>query len=35
MGKGDKKSEKGKRWRKSHGKTRPANRHLPKKKKPA
>lgn len=33
MGKGDRKSEKGKRWRKSHGKTRPANRHLPKKKK--
>jgi ribosomal small subunit protein bTHX len=27
MGKGDKKSEKGKRWRKSHGKTRPKNKH--------
>jgi ribosomal small subunit protein bTHX len=34
MGKGDKKSEKGKRWRKSFGKTRP--RHGGKKKgKPA
>jgi ribosomal small subunit protein bTHX len=33
MGKGDRKSEKGKRWRKSHGKSRPANRHLTKKKK--
>jgi len=33
MGKGDVKSEKGKRWRGSHGKSRPKNRHLPKKKK--
>lgn len=30
MGKGDKKSEKGKRWRGSHGKSRPKNRHRPK-----
>ena len=33
MGKGDKKSEKGKRWRKSFGKKRPRNRHRPKPKK--
>jgi ribosomal small subunit protein bTHX len=33
MGKGDKKTEKGKRWRKSHGKSRPKNRHRPKQKK--
>lgn len=33
MGKGDKKTEKGKRWRGSHGRTRPKNRHLPKTKK--
>lgn len=33
MGKGDRKTEKGKRWRGSHGRTRPKNRHLPKTKK--
>jgi len=33
MGKGDKKTEKGKRWRGSHGRSRPKNRHLPKTKK--
>jgi len=35
MGKGDKKSEKGKRWRKSFGKTRPKHGGKKKKGEPA